>query len=171
MRAVVSFLVIALAACSSQKPVQRADDAAAVTEHQMGQPHAPITTGPRVILSSPRGDLAVHVDVVSSEPALMKGLMYRQLLPADDGMLFYMHEERDWTFYMRNTLIPLDMIFIGKDMTVAGIFANATPLTEELRSVGKPSLYVLEVNGGWCARHGVAAGAKVQFVETEAAAR
>jgi uncharacterized membrane protein (UPF0127 family) len=65
---------------------------------------------------------------------------------------------------MRNTLIPLDMIFIAKDMTIAGVVENAEPLTEEpLRHVGKPSLYVLEVNGGWTKQNGVVAGAKVRF--------
>jgi uncharacterized membrane protein (UPF0127 family) len=64
---------------------------------------------------------------------------------------------------MKNTLIPLDIIFIAKDMTIAGIAENAEPLNESLRKVGKPSLYVLEVNGGWTKQHGVAAGAKVRF--------
>ena len=50
---------------------------------------------------------------------------------------------------MHNTLIPLDMIFIRKSMTIAGIVENAEPKTETLRTVGEPSLYVLEVNGGW----------------------
>jgi uncharacterized membrane protein (UPF0127 family) len=55
------------------------------------------------------------------------------------------------------------MIFIGKDMKVAGIVANAEPKTDTLRKVDAPSLYVLEVNGGYCASHGVVAGAKVTF--------
>jgi uncharacterized membrane protein (UPF0127 family) len=71
--------------------------------------------------------------------------------------------EKDWTFWMRNTLIPLDMIFIKKDMTVGGIVENAEPKTETLRKVGVPTFYVLEVNGGWCKQHGVVAGAKVRY--------
>jgi uncharacterized membrane protein (UPF0127 family) len=89
--------------------------------------------------------------------------MYRRHLPIDAGMLFMMGKEKDWTFWMRNTLIPLDMVFIAKDMTVAGVVQNAEPLTETLRKVGKPSLYVLEVNGGWTQQNGVGAGAKVRF--------
>jgi uncharacterized membrane protein (UPF0127 family) len=64
---------------------------------------------------------------------------------------------------MRNTLIPLDMLFIDHAMNVVGIVENAEPLTESLRTVGKPSLYVLEVNGGWAKSHAVTAGAKVRF--------
>jgi uncharacterized protein len=109
------------------------------------------------------GDAKVTVEVVATEAKIEKGLMYREHLPPDGGMLFLMGTEYDWKFYMRNTLIPLDMIFIGKDMTIAGIVANAEPRTETLRSVGKPSLYVLEVNAGWAAAHKVQAGAKVRF--------
>jgi len=64
---------------------------------------------------------------------------------------------------MRNTLIPLDMIFIARDMTIAGIVENAEPRTETMRQVERPSLYVLEVNGGFSAAHKIAQGAKVQF--------
>jgi uncharacterized membrane protein (UPF0127 family) len=129
-----------------------------------GSQTAPAVAGPKVTLSSAKGDVSVNVEVVATEPKIEKGLMFRQHLPLDAGMLFMMGFEKDWNFWMRNTLIPLDMIFIAKDMTIAGVVENAEPLTEEpLRHVGKPSLYVLEVNGGWTKQHGVAAGAKVRF--------
>ena len=83
--------------------------------------------------------------------------------PTDQGMLFLMSEEKNWPFWMHNTLIPLDLIYIARDMTIAGIVENAEPRTDTLREVGKPSLFVLEVNGGFCAAHKIAAGAKVQF--------
>ena len=117
----------------------------------------------KVYLQTPSGEIAVDVEVVSTPAKIQQGLMYREHLAPDAGMLFLMGTEYDWEFYMRNTLIPLDMIFITKDMTVAGIVQNAEPRTETLRSVGTPSLYVLEVNGGWTATHGVVPGAKVRF--------
>jgi uncharacterized membrane protein (UPF0127 family) len=129
-----------------------------------GSQAAPAVAGPKVTMSSTNGDVSVNVEVVSTEPKIEKGLMFRQHLPLDAGMLFMMGFEKDWNFWMRNTLIPLDMIFIAKDMTIAGVVENAEPLTEEpLRHVGKPSLYVLEVNGGWTKQNGVVAGAKVRF--------
>ncbi len=125
------------------------------------EPKAPAQ---KVYLSTPSGEAAVTVEVVATEAKIEKGLMYRQHMPLDAGMLFMMGFEKDWNFWMRNTLIPLDMIFIQRDLTVAGIVENAEPLTEEpLRHVGKPSLYVLEVNGGWSAKNGVAAGSRVRF--------
>ena len=119
--------------------------------------------GPKVYVASPQGELAVAVEVVATEPRIERGLMYRQHLPPDDGMLFMLGVEKDWSFWMRNTLIPLDMIFIARDLTIAGIVENAEPQTETLRTVGRPSFYVLEVNGGWTAAHHVVAGAKVRF--------
>ena len=133
------------------------------TPSQPATPPPPSQPAPRVVMSTPRGDAAVDVEVVSSEAQIERGLMYRQNLPPDQGMLFLMSREYNWDFYMRNTLIPLDIIFIKKDMTVAGVAANAKPLDETLLHVGVPSLYVLEVNAGWAAAHGVTAGTKVKF--------
>jgi hypothetical protein len=81
----------------------------------------------------------------------------------DAGMLFLLGVDKEWTFWMHNTLIPLDMIFIRKSMTIAGIVENAEPKTETMRNVGENSLYVLEVNGGYTHAHGVVKDAKVRF--------
>ena len=118
---------------------------------------------PKVYLSTPQGEVAVSVEVVATAAKIERGLMYREHLPPDEGMLFLMSVDRVWSFWMRNTLIPLDMLFIAKDMTVAGIVENAEPRTETLREVDAPSLYVLEVNGGYCAAHKITRGAKVRF--------
>jgi hypothetical protein len=64
---------------------------------------------------------------------------------------------------MKNTLIPLDMIFIGADWRIAGIVENAEPRTLTSRDVGVPSQYVLEINGGLSARYGIHAGQLVDF--------
>jgi uncharacterized membrane protein (UPF0127 family) len=131
-----------------------------VTTPATGTPmHGP----PQVHISTPRGPVAVEVEVVDRPDTIERGLMYREQLGADAGMLFLMGYEKDWAFWMHNTLIPLDMIFIRRDMTIAGIVQNAEPKTETLRKVGESSLYVLEVNGGYTASHGVAANAKVWF--------
>jgi hypothetical protein len=154
-----TFLLLAVAACSSGA---KHDDAPNTTP-EPAKPAAAPANAPKVILATPRGDVTVNVEVVATKPKIEKGLMFREHLPPDDGMLFLMGEEKPWTFWMHNTLIPLDMIFIAKDMTVAGIVANAEPKTDALRKVDAPSLYVLEVNAGYCASHGVVEGAKVKF--------
>jgi len=151
-------VLVCIAACSSGS--NRHDDGPPPTP--MPAPH-PDPHPPAVYVAGGKGEVKVAVEVVATEAKIERGLMYREHLPPDDGMLFMMGREYDWAFYMRNTLIPLDMLFIGKDLTVAGVVVNAEPRTETLRRVGKPSLYVLEVNGGWAAAHGVTAGAKVRF--------
>jgi uncharacterized membrane protein (UPF0127 family) len=121
-----------------------------------------------VHIATPSGSLTVAVEVVSKEPDIEKGLMFREHLGADAGMLFLMPHEKDWAFWMHNTLIPLDMIFIRRDMTIAGVVQNAEPKTDTLRKVGDKSLYVLEVNAGYTASHGVMANAKVWFENVDA---
>ena len=89
--------------------------------------------------------------------------MYRARLAPDAGMLFLFENSFVQTFWMKNTLIPLDMIFIAADHSIVGIVANAQPLTLTARSVGEPSQYVLEIGGGLAARLGIRAGARVDF--------
>jgi uncharacterized membrane protein (UPF0127 family) len=156
-----ALLVCLIAACSNGA---KRDDAATPMTAPTKTPGPPAPAAPKVVVETPEGEATVTVEVVATEGKIQRGLMYREHLPPDDGMLFIMGYEHDHTFYMRNTLIPLDMIFITKGMTVAGIVERAEPRTEKLRSVGAPSLYVLEVNGGWTAAHKLVPGAKVRFV-------
>jgi uncharacterized membrane protein (UPF0127 family) len=156
-------LLIAAACGSDGKREDGASTMAPSDPPSSSRPAGQQAGTPLVHLSTPAGEIAVRVEVVSTPPLLQRGLMYRQHLPLDAGMLFLMGDEDDHAFFMRNTLIPLDIIFITRDLTIAGIVENAEPKTETLRRVGKPSLYVLEVNGGWTRSHQVVAGAKVRF--------
>jgi uncharacterized membrane protein (UPF0127 family) len=118
-----------------------------------------------VVILEPAGHppAEVTVEIVRTPRQIQRGLMYREHMPPDHGMLFLMGEERIQSFWMHNTLIPLDMIFIARDMTVAGVVANTEPLTDTPRRIDRPSYYVLEVNAGWAAAHHVAAGTRVRF--------
>ena len=117
---------------------------------------------PDVAPGDARADLLkIQVELAKSAHDVERGLMYRQKMGDDHGMLFKLDGRRDHTFWMRNTCISLDMMFIDEDGVIAGIVEGATPLNESPRSVGCPSLYVLEVNGGWSRKHGVAPGQKI----------
>ncbi len=159
-------LTLALVGC---EPAAKPDDHAPPGSAGLATEPAPAPAhGPTVYLTTPHGEVAVAVEVVSTEATIERGLMYRQNLPPDAGMLFLLGVDKEWTFWMHNTLIPLDMIFIRKSMTIAGIVENAAPETDTLRTVGEPSLYVLEVNGGYTRAHGVAKDAKVRFANLPA---
>jgi len=166
---------LAVAACSTQPRDPSPTTMSPTPSPTSSQPSQPAGEAHAkrgsVVLAGSQGERKVVVEVVSSPRAVERGLMYRQHLPVDEGMLFLMGEEDIQSFWMRNTLIPLDMIFIGKDMKVVGIVENAEPRSEISRTINKPSSYVLEVNGGWSAKNGIGAGATVTFDGVEAAQR
>jgi len=107
--------------------------------------------------------VAFRVEVALTPEEHARGLMYRSQLPADAGMIFVFDQPSVQRFWMKNTLIPLDMIFIGKDRRIVGIVEDAVPETETERMVGAPSQYVLEIGGGLSARLGIKRGEPVEF--------
>jgi uncharacterized membrane protein (UPF0127 family) len=119
---------------------------------------------PRVIVETAAGvRLPVSVELARSEEELTRGLMNRRQLAPESGMLFLFSQNEPRAFWMKNTLIPLDMLFIDDGGRVVGLIERAEPLTTSPRDPGVASRYVLEVNGGWAARHGVRPGDRVQF--------
>ncbi len=118
----------------------------------------------RVLLEDASGGVhRVDVEVAATPEARTRGLMWRQELPAGQGMLFVFPEEEVQSFWMRNTLIPLDMLFIDSAGKIVGVVENAQPRTLTSRSVGLPGRYVLEVPGGWSRAQGLARGGTVRF--------
>lgn len=103
----------------------------------------------------------VELALTSEEHA--RGLMYRRSLAPDTGMLFVFDSPRPQSFWMQNTFIPLDMIFIGGDRRIIGIVENAEPLTTAPRRVEGDSQYVLEIGGGLSARLGIRPGQPVEL--------
>jgi uncharacterized membrane protein (UPF0127 family) len=107
--------------------------------------------------------LTFRIELAMTPEEQARGLMYRSRLETDAGMLFVARQPRPQSFWMKNTLIPLDMIFIGGDRRIVGIVENAEPETETARFVGVPSQYVLEIGGGLSSRLGIRAGQRVDF--------
>jgi uncharacterized membrane protein (UPF0127 family) len=105
----------------------------------------------------------VTAELARSKDELATGLMNREKLEADAGMLFVFPKSAVWPFWMKDTRIPLDMIFMDENGRVLGVVERATPMSLEHRTVEAPSRYVLEVNGGWAQAHGIAAGAQASF--------
>ena len=119
---------------------------------------------PKVILQNKNGDkISVSVEVVKTQEARQLGLMYRKSLAKKSGMLFIFENEREHPFTMKNTYIPLDMIFINRRSKITGIVKNTTPKTKGPYTINAPSLYVLEVNAGFCRENGIKKGNSVIF--------
>jgi uncharacterized membrane protein (UPF0127 family) len=106
---------------------------------------------------------ALEVEIASTDQESERGLMYRMNMPENHGMLFNLHVTKDHEFWMHNTCIPLDMMYIDETGLIVGILENVPVLNDEPRNVGCPSRWVLEVNAGWSRRHGVRAGDKVRL--------
>lgn len=115
------------------------------------------------------GERRYGVELVDERFEITRGLMCRRQMKPDWGMLFLMPDTKVQSFWMLNTLMPLDMVFIDEDWTVVGVVARATPQTTTPRTVGKPSRFVLELVGGEAARAGISAGVKARFYAPRAA--
>ncbi|MBU1069528.1 DUF192 domain-containing protein [Myxococcota bacterium] len=117
-----------------------------------------------VTLTTPDGrQMTLIAQIASSEPEKAKGLMYRSSLPESEGMLFPYDHEEELGFYMANCYISLDMIFMNRDKVVIGIMKRAKPMDPTVLTIGKPSQYVLEVNGGFTDRHNIAVGTRLAW--------
>lgn len=116
----------------------------------------------------PKQDLKVNIEVASAPADWAKGLMYRSSLDQNAGMLFIFPYESKQAFWMKNTLIPLDIIFISKDKKVVDVKENFQPCpTSKIICPAygpeNPAMYVLEVNASYCAKHNIKIGDEIKF--------
>lgn len=105
----------------------------------------------------------VRVELARSAAEQTRGLMYRKSLGPDAGMLFIFDRPEIRRFWMRNTYIPLDMLFLDDQRVVVGIEENTVPLDETGRGPDHPAQYVVEVAGGYARSHGIGLGSRADF--------
>jgi uncharacterized membrane protein (UPF0127 family) len=101
------------------------------------------------------------VELALTDEQRMQGLMFRKQMAPDAGMLFDFGEQRRVQMWMENTILPLDMLFIGKDGTISSIFANAVPFSRDIIDSKTAVNFVLELNAGRAQALGIKAGDKV----------
>jgi uncharacterized membrane protein (UPF0127 family) len=101
----------------------------------------------------------VRVEIVSTPEEMARGLMGRTSLARDSGMIFWMGSRGAHKFWMRQTRIPLDLIFVDRDLVVGVL--TLEPMDERQHGIDRPSTTILEVNGGWAVRYGVTVGQKM----------
>ena len=145
-------LVASLAACQPS-----ASNAVELGRSPAGLEQAPLT------IESGRAKHRFTVEVASTPEQQQMGLMHRSALAPDRGMIFPFDAPRPASFWMKNTLIPLDMIFVRADGSIANIEANTVPLSLQPVSSDGPVAAVLEIAGGRSAELGIKAGDKVDW--------
>lgn len=112
-------------------------------------------------IATAKGVLVFEVELAATDAQRARGLMFRDTLGDRRGMLFDFKVDQPVAMWMKNTKIPLDMLFIRADGTIARIAAMTTPFSEQTISSGEPVRAVLEIDGGAARRLGIAAGDKV----------
>ena len=117
-----------------------------------------------ILIDNGQQIVKIKVETANDNFERSKGLMFRENLGKDAGMLFIFDSEENRTFWMKNTLIPLDMIFINKELKIVDI-KSAVPCKQEpclLYKSSKPAKYVLEVNGNYTFQQGINVNNKIQ---------
>lgn len=103
------------------------------------------------------------IEIADNEYEIQTGLMYREHMEDRQGMLFVFEDEAFRSFYMKNTEIPLDILFVASDSTIVSIQKNAQPLDETSLPSKAPARFVFEINGGLSDRLGLATGDRIEF--------
>ncbi|MDQ6702656.1 MAG: DUF192 domain-containing protein [Pseudomonadota bacterium] len=116
----------------------------------------------RLEIVTASGTHEFSVEVMRGGRQRERGLMFRRFLPQERGMLFAFATEQPVTMWMKNTYLPLDMIFIGRAGKVVGLAENTEPLSEKIIPSGAPAYGVLEINAGTAARIGLRIGDSVR---------
>lgn len=162
MNRLVAFAALAMVAGCSPGTADAGTKAPAVAAASAVHPISGLQVAPVTVVS---GNVR-HVfrsEFARTSPEQAKGLMFRTSLGNDEGMIFLRDPPDRASFWMRNTVIPLDIIYVGLDRRILNIAANAVPYDETpLHSAG-PTLAVFEINGGLAARLGIKPGDKVEW--------
>jgi uncharacterized membrane protein (UPF0127 family) len=116
-----------------------------------------------LVIMSPESRVKVKIDIeIAESPDEVEiGLMGRSTMEENQGMLFLFPGEEYRSFWMKNTILPLDMLFINADMEIVTIQADTTPFSEQSYPSSRPARYVLEVNAGFARDHGIRLGDRV----------
>lgn len=117
----------------------------------------------KITFTDAPGAPEVEVELARDDASRERGLMYRTSMAKNRGMLFSWQDERVRSFWMHNTCIPLDMLYVTRDGTIAGILEQVPTLNDAPRAIRCPVAHVLELNAGWARAHGIAPGMKLKI--------
>lgn len=105
----------------------------------------------------------IDIEIADNPDKIETGLMYRRSLPDKAGVLFIYKQPQPLSFWMKNTYIPLDIIFVDENTQIVTIHKNTKPLSEDSIPSYRDSMYVIEVNAGFCDKYGIQIGDYIKF--------
>lgn len=105
----------------------------------------------------------IDIEIADNEAKTIQGLMYRKSMEENQGMLFIFPKAEEHSFWMKNTMISLDIIFVNTDKKIIKIHKNTTPLSTKSLPSGGLTLYVVEVNAGYTNKYGINEGDMINF--------
>jgi uncharacterized membrane protein (UPF0127 family) len=158
MRLLLLPLLLVVPSCSPQAAEQAPPAAGQASVH----PVSGLEVIPLTITSLGKSH-RFRVEVARTPQEQAKGLMFRTAMGPDEGMLFPYDQPRVLSFWMKNTVLSLDLIFIGPDKRVVNVAANAVPYSEASIVSDAPAIAVLELNAGRARELGIVAGARVDW--------
>ena len=115
----------------------------------------------KLVIDTLRNKVIFTVDIADTKKERKKGLMFKKELKSNNGMLFIFPNSQIVNIWMKNTLIPLDIIYISEESTITQIIKNALPKNKTIHSSKELTKYVLEINAGLAIKHNIKVGNKV----------
>ena len=107
----------------------------------------------------------IDIEIANSDFDRQLGIMFRKHMDDKNGMLFIFPAEEMQSFWMRNTFIPLDMVFVNEEKKIVTIHKNTQTLSDQSYPSSAPTMYVIEVNAGFCASHKINEGDKINYIQ------
>lgn len=147
----IATLTIVFSSCKEDKNVIKQTEVSFIKEAEL------------TIFKKDSTQINLDIEIANTDYETQTGLMYRSSMKTNQGMLFVFDDVEPRSFYMKNTQIPLDLIFINKDKTIVSFQKNAKPFDESSLTSNAPAKYVLEINAGLVDRWHISVGDQVNF--------
>lgn len=136
------------------------------TENQSSRTNTLFTKEGELDFVNPAGEAITKIDIeiADDDYQTQKGLMYRRSMKSNQGMLFIFPDEEERSFWMKNTYLPLDILYVNANKEIVSITENASPQSTESIWSKLPAKYVVEVNAGFVAQYRIKEGDQIQFL-------
>jgi uncharacterized membrane protein (UPF0127 family) len=144
----------------------KSDNKAEVLQQYKTAPQANfVKEGELTFITKEGKNIKIDIEIAKTDGERSQGLMYRQMMGEMQGMLFLFDKQEPQSFWMKNTFIALDILYVNEQKEIVSITKMAQPKSESPIPSGQPAIYVVEVNGGFCDRQQIKEGDKISWQE------